>query len=210
MEAGSSVYDLAHRRVVNSAYFSPISGVKILTTSQDNRLRIWDSIVGNMDSPSREIVHSHDFNRHLTPFKAEWDPKVCFFFFTHSFSFKNFFSHTALGTKIIMQLQDPLESLAVVGRYISENYNGAALHPIDFIDTSTGQLVSEVMDPNITTISPVNKLHPRDDILASGSSRFVLSSCCRLIIMSKLLIKPLKSYSFLLWSLKYQLFQFNP
>ncbi|KAF7833767.1 protein DAMAGED DNA-BINDING 2 [Senna tora] len=141
MESGSSIYNLAHRRVVNSAYFSPISGTKILTTSQDNRLRIWDSIVGNMDSPSREIVHSHDFNRHLTPFKAEWDPK------------------------------DPSESLAVVGRYISENYNGAALHPIDFIDTSTGQLIAEVMDPNITTISPVNKLHPRDDILASGSSR---------------------------------------
>ncbi|KAL2664918.1 hypothetical protein AAZV13_02G190400 [Glycine max] len=107
----------------------------------DNRLRVWDSIFGNVDSPSREIVHSHDFNRHLTPFKAEWDPK------------------------------DPSESLAVVGRYISENYNGAALHPIDFIDTSTGQLVAEVMDPNITTISPVNKLHPRDDILATGSSR---------------------------------------
>lgn len=33
--------------------------------------------------------------------------------------------------------------------------------------------MAEVMDPNITTISPVNKLHPRDDILASGSSRFV-------------------------------------
>ncbi|KAG4954969.1 hypothetical protein JHK87_040563 [Glycine soja] len=141
IEAGSSLYDLKHTRVVNSAYFSPISGTKILTTSQDNRLRVWDSIFGNMDSPSREIVHSHDFNRHLTPFKAEWDPK------------------------------DPSESLAVVGRYISENYNGAALHPIDFIDTSTGQLVAEVMDPNITTISPVNKLHPRDDILATGSSR---------------------------------------
>lgn len=70
-------------------------------------------------------------------------------------------------------MQDPSESLAVVGRYISENYNGAALHPIDFIDTSTGQLVAEVMDPNITTITPVNKLHPRDDILASGSSRFI-------------------------------------
>ena len=27
------------------------------------------------------------------------------------------------------------------------------------------------MDPDITTISPVNKLHPRDDILATGSSR---------------------------------------
>lgn len=73
-------------------------------------------------------------------------------------------------------MQDPSESLVVVGRYISENYNGAALHPIDFIDISTGQLVAEVMDPNITTISPVNKLHPRDDILASGSSRFGLWS----------------------------------
>lgn len=76
LEAGSSIYDLSHNRVVNSAYFSPQSGSKILTTSQDNRLRVWDSIFGNLDSPSREIVHSHDFNRHLTPFRAEWDPKV--------------------------------------------------------------------------------------------------------------------------------------
>ncbi|KAH7838162.1 hypothetical protein Vadar_022771 [Vaccinium darrowii] len=141
LKAGSALYNLAHRRVVNSAYFSPQTGSKILTTSQDNRLRVWDSIFGNLDSPSREIVHSHDFNRHLTPFRAEWDPK------------------------------DPSESLVVIGRYISENYNGAALHPIDFIDISTGQLIAEVTEPNITTISPVNKLHPRDDVLASGSSR---------------------------------------
>ncbi|CAN1809008.1 Protein DAMAGED DNA-BINDING 2 [Linum perenne] len=141
LKPGSSLHDLPHKRVVNSAYFSPTSGCKILTTAQDNRLRVWDSIFGDLDSPSREIVHSHDFNRHLTPFRAEWDPK------------------------------DPSESLAVIGRYISENFNGAALHPIDFIDTSNGQLVAEIMDPNITTISPVNKLHPRDDVLASGSSR---------------------------------------
>ncbi|KAK1299259.1 Protein DAMAGED DNA-BINDING 2 [Acorus calamus] len=38
---------------------------------------------------------------------------------------------------------------------------------------STGQLVAEVMESNITTISPVNKLHPRDDILATGSSRSI-------------------------------------
>lgn len=73
-------------------------------------------------------------------------------------------------------MQDPSESLAVIGRYISENYNGIALHPIDFIDVSTGQLVAEVMDPNITTISPVNKLHPRDDVLATGSSRFDMNA----------------------------------
>ncbi|PKA55101.1 Protein damaged DNA-binding 2 [Apostasia shenzhenica] len=144
LDNGSSLASLAHGRVVNSAYFSPHSGSKILTTSQDNRIRVWDSIFGNLDSPSREIVHSHDFNRHLTPFRAEWDPK------------------------------DPSESLAVIGRYISENFNGVALHPIDFIDTSTGQLVAEVVDTDLTTISPVNKLHPRDDILATGSSRSVL------------------------------------
>ncbi|URD80747.1 WD domain, G-beta repeat [Musa troglodytarum] len=71
------------------------------------------------------------------------------------------------------------ESLVVIGRYISENYDGVALHPIDFIDTSTGKLVAEVMDTDVTTISPVNKLHPQDHILASGSSRFVafLSFC---------------------------------
>lgn len=137
----SFLASLSHGRVVNSAYFSPHTGNKIMTTSQDNRIRVWDSIFGNFDAPSREIVHSHDFNRHLTPFRAEWDPK------------------------------DPSESLAVIGRYISENYNGVALHPIDFIDTSTGRLVAEVIEPDITTISPVNKLHPREDILASGSSR---------------------------------------
>ena len=52
LQAGSSLYNLAHGRVVYSAYFSPQSGSKILTTSQDNRLRVWDSIFGNLDSPS--------------------------------------------------------------------------------------------------------------------------------------------------------------
>ncbi|GFZ01607.1 damaged DNA binding 2 [Actinidia rufa] len=54
---------------------------------------------------------------------------------------------------------------------VSENYNGPDLQPINFIDISTGQLISEVTEPNFTTISPVNKLHPRDDVLASGSLR---------------------------------------
>lgn len=83
--AGSSLQDLPHGRVVNAAYFSPHSGCKILTTSQDNRIRVWDSIFGNLNSPSREIVHSHDFNRHLTPFRAEWDPKVMLFILCYKY-----------------------------------------------------------------------------------------------------------------------------
>lgn len=41
------------------------------------------------------------------------------------------------------------------------------------MDTSTGKLLAEVVDPDITTINPVNKLHPQDDILPSGSSRSI-------------------------------------
>lgn len=52
---------LPHPRVVNSAFFSPVTGRKLLTTCQDNRLRVWDNVV--MGGEAREIVHSHDFNR---------------------------------------------------------------------------------------------------------------------------------------------------
>lgn len=64
-----------HPRVVNAAYFSPVYGSKILSTCQDNRLRVWDNIHQDL-KVSREIIHSHDFNRYLSPFKAVWDPKV--------------------------------------------------------------------------------------------------------------------------------------
>lgn len=78
-------------------------------------------IFGDLSYPSHEIVHSHDFNHHLTCFRATWD------------------------------LKDPSKCLAVIGHYISDNFNGIALHPIDFTDTSNEQLVAEVMDPNIAT-----------------------------------------------------------
>eukprot|EP00245_Coleochaete_scutata_P012935 TRINITY_DN5119_c0_g1_i1.p1 TRINITY_DN5119_c0_g1~~TRINITY_DN5119_c0_g1_i1.p1 ORF type:complete len:219 (-),score=40.68 TRINITY_DN5119_c0_g1_i1:178-798(-) len=111
-----------------------------MSTCQDNRIRVWDYIYGDLSQPNREIVHSHDFNRYLTSFRAEWDPK------------------------------DMRENLIVIGRYISDDFDGVALHPVDFIDASTGQLVGEVKDPNLTTICPVNKLHPRLDLMATGSS----------------------------------------
>ena len=36
---------------------------------------MWDYVLSANEAPDREIVHSHDFNRYLTPFRAEWDPK---------------------------------------------------------------------------------------------------------------------------------------
>lgn len=55
-------------------------------------------------------------------------------------------------------------------RYISEDFSGVALHPVDLFDASTGRLLHQLTDPNLTTISPVNKFHPRMDMLVSGSS----------------------------------------
>jgi DNA damage-binding protein 2 len=138
----AEIASFAHTRVINAAYFSPITGRKILTTAQDNRLRVWDDFASSLGGPpDREIVHSHTFNRHLTAFTAEWDPK------------------------------DHSERLAVIGRYISESYDGVALHPIDLIDIATGATVGELVDPNLTTICPVNKPHPRRDLIITGSSR---------------------------------------
>lgn len=130
----------AHPRVVTQAAFSPISGRKVLTTCIDNRLRVWDCVYNFDSDADREIVHSHDFNRYLTPFRAEWDPK------------------------------DLQESMVAIGRYISDDFGGIALHPVDLIDVSTGRLCAEMIDPMITTISPVNKIHPRLELIVSGSS----------------------------------------
>lgn len=56
-------------------------------------------------------------------------------------------------------------------RYISEDFGGVALHPIDLLDASTGKQLAQLTDPNLETICPVNKPHPRQDIIISGSSR---------------------------------------
>ena len=74
----ASVSELAcleHPRLVNCAYFSPQTGSKLMTTCIDNRIRVWDYLHSIGRDADREIVHSHDFNRYLTPFRAEWDHK---------------------------------------------------------------------------------------------------------------------------------------
>ncbi|GJQ15006.1 hypothetical protein GpartN1_g6797.t1 [Galdieria partita] len=134
-----------HPRVVNSAFFSPLYGNKILSTCQDNRLRIWDNVHQDL-KVAREIIHSHDFNRYLSPFKAVWDPK------------------------------DWKEDLILCGRYIGEEYydpntdSMVRLHPIDLYSACSGQIVAELVDLNIPTISPLNKFHPTWDKIISGTS----------------------------------------
>ncbi|KAG1677849.1 hypothetical protein FOA52_008613 [Chlamydomonas sp. UWO 241] len=127
--------------VVNAAYFSPLTGRKILTTCTDNDIRVWDNLLLASSPPSREIVQSHDFNRFLAPFKEEWDPK------------------------------DPRERRFIVERYQPAVYDGLSRHPIDVMDASTGRLLRDLVDKNLATISPITKMHPTRDIIVTGSSR---------------------------------------
>jgi hypothetical protein len=53
----------------------------------------------------------------------------------------------------------------------SDDYGGVALHPVDIIDGGSGALLAALADRNLTTISPVNRAHPRRDVIVSGSSR---------------------------------------
>ncbi|CAI7929119.1 unnamed protein product, partial [Closterium sp. NIES-54] len=209
-----------------------ITGTRILSTCQDNRLRVWDSVFCDLQHPSSTIVHSHDFNRYLSPFKAHWDPKVRASLFVLRFYLNlrlivptspessphppplprsphilphspvlptssptppssphppplprppHILPHSpVLPTSsptppssphpLTGRVVDDAERVVVCGRYISDDYNGVALHPIDFLDASSGALLGSAVDPHLTTISPVNLPHPRCDLLATGSS----------------------------------------
>lgn len=130
------------RGAVVGAYFSPVTGRRVLTTATDNRLRVWDDIAAAASPASRTIVHSHDFNRYLTPFRAEFDAA------------------------------DPAERRIAIGRYISESSGGVALHPVDVLDAATGRALAVGADPNLPTIQTVARFHPRrPELLVTGSSR---------------------------------------
>jgi DNA damage-binding protein 2 len=154
---------LPHQRVVTAAYFSPATGSKLLTTCIDNRLRVWDDLhalagcglgggtgsgSGRKASsssaaasarapppPSAEIVHSHDFARYLTPFKAVWDPKdarertvLCGRYISEPFHFPR-------GTESVGD-NDSDDAAAADGGGGGRGGNDPylALHPIDVLD----------------------------------------------------------------------------
>ncbi|KAG8001420.1 WD repeat-containing protein 76 [Nibea albiflora] len=67
---------LGHSLSISSAYFSPCTGNRVLTTCMDNRLRIYDTSAMTSASPLLTSI-SHDMHtgRWLTKLSAVWDPK---------------------------------------------------------------------------------------------------------------------------------------
>ena len=62
-----------HEGVVSSAYFDPIHGVRLLTTSQNGEIRVYEP--HNLwQEPSCIISHPHRSFQHMTDIKATWHP----------------------------------------------------------------------------------------------------------------------------------------
>ncbi|XP_064642656.1 DNA damage-binding protein 2-like isoform X2 [Lineus longissimus] len=62
---------LKHEKPVNSAYFSPSDGCRLLTTDQRNELRVYRAPFWQLETM---ILHPHRFFQHMTPIKANWHP----------------------------------------------------------------------------------------------------------------------------------------
>ncbi|KAI0561543.1 DNA damage-binding protein [Gracilaria domingensis] len=146
-----------HDRVVSSAYFSPNTGSKLLTTAMDNKLRVWQdihsfqgSVNDHEDASPLEIVHSHDFHRYLTAFRAVWDPK------------------------------DWTDDLFMCGRFLGDAYRDgeegktAILHPIDLFSVKAGSVVHSLMDLDVPLICTTNKFSPSCDVIATAASSHLI------------------------------------
>ena len=63
---------MKHNAPINSAVFDPIHGSRILTTTQDSELRVYDS--HDWSRPSAVVKHPHRHFQHITPIQAMWHP----------------------------------------------------------------------------------------------------------------------------------------
>jgi len=72
----SPVVNFPHKNGVTSAYFSPITGNSVLTTSTDDTVRVYDTT--NLDGSAKiiqMIKHDNHVGRWLTNFRSAWHPQ---------------------------------------------------------------------------------------------------------------------------------------
>eukprot|EP00794_Sanderia_malayensis_P016708 gene16707-18402_t len=78
----SKLSEISCHRVTSSVFFSPQTGNKILTTSLDDTIRVYDVNTNGAIQPTAKcmIKHYNQTGRWLTKFRAAWDPKTdnCF------------------------------------------------------------------------------------------------------------------------------------
>ena len=63
---------MSHNAPISSAYFDPMFGSRLLTTSQNGEIRVYDPY--DWETPATTIEHSHRHFQHITDIKATWHP----------------------------------------------------------------------------------------------------------------------------------------
>ncbi|NXW62619.1 WDR76 protein, partial [Eurystomus gularis] len=65
-----------HTKSVASAYFSPVTGHRVVTVCADDRLRVYDTTsLSSAAAVLSTVSHNNNTGRWLTRFRAIWDPK---------------------------------------------------------------------------------------------------------------------------------------
>ncbi|XP_009866199.1 PREDICTED: WD repeat-containing protein 76 [Apaloderma vittatum] len=64
-----------HTKSVASAYFSPVTGNRVVTVCADDKLRVYDTTSLTSVALLSTIRHNNNTGRWLTRFRAIWDPK---------------------------------------------------------------------------------------------------------------------------------------
>ncbi|XP_074693660.1 WD repeat-containing protein 76 [Strix aluco] len=65
-----------HTKSVASAYFSPVTGSRVVTVCADDKLRVYDtSSLSSTAAVLSTVRHNNNTGRWLTRFQAIWDPK---------------------------------------------------------------------------------------------------------------------------------------
>jgi len=166
---------LPHTGVINSVCFSPITRTKLLTTSQDEELRIYD-IHKDLTEPL-VIRHPHRFYQYLTPFKATWHPLHENIFVCGRYERGD--SSQGRSVDVMRYEENP----HFEGGSDKENSTNASdTNVILFGEENKKDLttrryrlqVCQLFDAQMKTLSPLNKFNANGEELASGAAGVAL------------------------------------
>ena len=141
--ASDALGTFSHGRAATSAFFSPITGERLLTTSYDDLVRVIELPGGGAKIPEeedeqdkimRKIRHDNQTGRWLTNFRATWDPKND-------------------NTFVIGSMKQPRGVDFFTGGTTPRKWTNVRM---------TGEF--------FTTVSSLNAFHPVLDVVAGGNS----------------------------------------
>ncbi|KNC47970.1 DNA damage-binding protein 2 [Thecamonas trahens ATCC 50062] len=150
--ASSLLSEYALPANVNAAYFSPGDGARILATTQNDLILVYDVADGSMGV----INHPNSFYQHMTPIKASWHPIHPEFFVVGSYKSLSKRSTTAAFAGM------DKDAYAHIAEYRGiDLYNAVTL---DHVAAIPATVVTE--KPRVFA---VNKFSATGDVLLSGS-----------------------------------------